>query len=196
MISFDFAYYRPDTAPEAFTLFNSLADDGKNPVYYAGGTEIISRARIHQIEFQAVIDVKSIPECAILTKQGNQTIIGAAVPLNQICESNLFPLLATVAKRTADHTARNRITLGGNICSSLPYKEAVMPLLVCDALVVVAGSNGTTTVPLSQIFNRQIALQKGEFLVQFLIDAVYADLPYQSIKKPGRGARWNTRWFQ
>lgn len=187
MISFDFEYYRPDTIEEAFNIYSKLAGSGKNPVYYGGGTEIISLARVNQIEFKSVVDLKSIPECNTLTTQGNQIIIGAVLPLTQICESNAFPFLTEVAKKTADHTSRNRITLGGNICSSLPYKEAVMPLLACDAQVVTAGSNGKRTVPVSQIFNQNIILQKGEFLVQFIIDAQYAGLPYKSLKKTRQG---------
>ena len=58
-----------------------------------------------------------------------------------------------------------------------------MPLLACDAQVVIAGSNGKITVPLSQIFDQQILLKKGEFLVQFIINNLFASLPYKSLKK-------------
>lgn len=63
MISFDFEYFRPDTIEEAINIFNNLADSGKKPVYYGGGSEIISLARVSQIEFKSVVDLKSIPEC-------------------------------------------------------------------------------------------------------------------------------------
>ncbi len=187
LISFDFEYYRPDTIEEAFNIFNKLADSGKKPIYYGGGTEIISLARVNQIEFKSVVDLKSIPECTTLTTQGNQIILGAALPLTQICESNVFPFLTEVAKRAADHTSRNRITFGGNVCSSLPYRETVMPLLVCDAQVIIAGSNGKRAVTINQNFNQSISLQKGEFLVQFIIDTQYAGLPYKSLKKTRQG---------
>lgn len=187
MISFDFEYYRPDTVEEAFNVFNQLADSGKEPVYYGGGTELISLARVNQIAFKSVVDLKHIQECTTLTTQGNELIIGATLPLTRVCESNVFPLLTEVAKRTADHTSRNRITLGGNICSSLPYKEAVLPLLGCDAQVVIAGSSGKRTVPISQVFNQNIVLQKGEFLVQIIIDTLYTQLPYKSLKKTRQG---------
>lgn len=187
MISFDFEYYRPNTIEEAFNIFNKLFDSGKKPVYYGGGAEIISLARVNQIEFKSVVDLKSIPECTTLTKQGNQIILGAALPLTQICESNVFPFLTEVAKKAADHTSRNRITLGGNVCSSLPYKETVMPLLVCDAQVIIACSNGKRTVAINQIFDQYISLQKGEFIVQFIIDTQYAGLPYKSLKKTRQG---------
>lgn len=187
MISFDFEYYRPDTVEEAINLFWGLADSGKNPIYYGGGAEIISLARVDQIEFKSVIDLKKIQECIALTTQENQIIIGAAVPLTQICESNIFPFLTEVARKTADHSSRNRITLGGNICSLLPYKEAVLPFLVCDARLMIAGNNGKTILPIGQIFDHGMNLQKGEFIVQIMIDTLYTGLPHKSLKKTRQG---------
>lgn len=187
MISFDFEYYRPDTMEEAINLFRGLADSGKNPIYYGGGAEIISLARVNQIEFKAVIDLKKIQECIALTTQENQIIIGAAVTLTQICESNIFPFLTKVAGKTADPSSRNRITLGGNICSILPYKEAMLPFLVCDARVMIAGNNGKTVIPIGQVFDRGMNLQKGEFIVQMMIDTLYTGLPHKSLKKTRQG---------
>ena len=44
MIPFDFEYYRPDSISQAVDLFMSLTRQAKKPMYYGGGTEIISMA--------------------------------------------------------------------------------------------------------------------------------------------------------
>jgi CO/xanthine dehydrogenase FAD-binding subunit len=66
MISFDFEYYRPTTIEEAVHVFQQADSNGKEPLYYSGGTEIISMARLNQLRTGAVIDIKGIPECNVL----------------------------------------------------------------------------------------------------------------------------------
>lgn len=186
MISFDFDYYRPDSVKEAADIYSTLAGQGSKAIYYAGGTEIISRARTNRMRFDSVIDIKSISECRQCGYQGDKLVIGAAVTLTKISDSGLFPLLGECCRRSADHTARDRITLGGNICSSMPYKEALLPLLLCDCEAVTAGSRGVKTRPLTTVFDKELKLDDGEFLVQVKIDRSYTGLPYASIKKTGQ----------
>lgn len=129
MISFDFEYYKPDTIEEAVKIFQDLDSQGKEPLYYSGGTEIITLGRLNQLFTKAVIDLKGIPECNGLEMKNNQLILGSALTLTKIVETNPFPLLTKSAGRIADHTTRGKITLGGNICGSFIYREAV--LLFC-----------------------------------------------------------------
>ena len=57
--------------------------------------------------------------------------------LNKITDSKLFPLLGQTVKQIADHTSRNKITIGGNMNSELIYTESVLPLLLVDAKVKI-----------------------------------------------------------
>lgn len=183
MITFDFEYYRPESIQEAVDTFQTFTQKGKNPIYFAGGTEIISKARLNRMCFDAVIDIKAIPECNVLEFQENMLIMGSAVTLTSICEAGYFPLLSAVCRRTADHTARNMITLGGNICGQIPYREAVLPLLLCDADITVAGMNGIRSLQLNEAFNSKLELNAGEFLVHVALDNSFTAVPYASIKK-------------
>ncbi|UUZ84865.1 FAD binding domain-containing protein [Paenibacillus sp. P26] len=93
MISFDFDYYRPASAAEAVRLFQQADAEGKQPLYYAGGTEIITMARLNQLWTGAVIDIKGIPECRSMEVQKDRLVIGSAVTLTALSEARLFPLL-------------------------------------------------------------------------------------------------------
>jgi CO/xanthine dehydrogenase FAD-binding subunit len=88
------------------------------------------------------------------------------LPLNAIITWNGFPLLSEVAQAVADHTVRNRLTLGGNIAGHLPYRETVLPLLLVDAVVQIAGPQGEKFVPIQDIFQKRLMLTEGELLVQ------------------------------
>lgn len=183
MITFDFDYYKPDSIDEALRTYLQLTGEGKTAIYYAGGTEIISLARIGRAYFDAVIDIKGIPALNVLEFQGDKLVIGAAVSLTRISDFGLFPLLGSVCKRAADHTARNKITLGGNICGKEPYKESLLPLLLADSEINIAGASGIKSLPIAAAFDKELKLENGEFLVQAIVNKRYIDQPYVSIKK-------------
>lgn len=183
MISFDFDYYKPDSVNEAVKMYKDLSDKGKSVIYYAGGTEIISRARLNKMLFNAVIDIKGIPECNTLEFRDDKLIIGSAVTLTRISDSRLFPFLSAICRRSANHTVRDKITIGGNICGKTPYKEALLPLLFSDSEVIIAGIKGNKTRPIKQVFTNDLHLNKGELLVQILVDKKYTELPYFIINK-------------
>ncbi len=183
MIPTKFEYYKMDTLEEAFQTFNELSLQGKNPMYYSGGTEIITMARANNIHMGAVIDIKGIPECCTMEMKDNKLNIGSAVTLSQISESKMFPLLGQTAARIADHTVQCKLTIGGNLCGTIIYKETSLPLMLCDSIVVIFGKNGRREVQFNQIFNKKLNLLPGELLVSLIIDERYFSLPYVHVKK-------------
>ncbi len=183
MIPFDFEYYKPSTIEEVVHVYQTVTDRGQKAMFISGGTEFITFARINKITTDAIIDMKGIPECLVLEIQGNELVIGAAVPLNKISDSGIFPLLGESVKQIADHTSRNKITIGGNLFSQLKYREGVLPLLILDAKAKIASKDGEEVIPLKEIFNNQTGLKNGQFLVQIMIDKEYLDYPFISLKK-------------
>ena len=183
MIPFKFEYYKPDTLEEAFQLYNNLTNQGKNPLYYGGGTEIITMARANNIHMGAVIDIKGIPACCDMGFKDNKLYIGSAVTLSQITESKLFPLLGLVAARIADHTVQCKLTIGGNLCGTIIYRETSLPLLICESKAVIFGKNGEREVQVNQIFDKKLNLLPGEILVNLITEINYCSLPYVHVKK-------------
>ena len=183
MIAYDFQYHRPSSIEEAVSLFQSLDREGKEPLYFSGGTEIITLGRVNRVRTGAVIDIKGIPDCLELKKEENTVTLGAAQTLNKIREAQLFPFLSKAIVEIADHTARNKITLGGNICANIKYRETVLPLLLTESRVVITGPTGEKQVPLSEVFDRVLKLERGEMLVRVMTEQQEIDLPFLCVKK-------------
>ncbi|MCF8008601.1 MAG: FAD binding domain-containing protein [Halanaerobiales bacterium] len=183
MISFDFDYYKANNAKEAYNKYIELENKNKDVFYYNGGTELVTYARKGKINFDALIDINNIPACREHKINGEKIILGASLNLNQITEKNYFPLLSKSVQVIADHTTRNQITLGGNLTGRLPYKEALLPLLVTDAKITTIGKDGFKTRKITDLFDKRLKLNKGELLLQIIVRKDKADLPYYQDRK-------------
>jgi CO/xanthine dehydrogenase FAD-binding subunit len=178
MIPHNFAYMQPTSLEAAFGAYRAAAEAGKSPVYYAGGTEVISYARQGNIAPGAVIDLKRVPECLVRdTTEDGMLAFGACLTLNQVVAGARFPLLSQAA-HIIDHTIRNRLTLGGNITGRLPYRETVLPFLVAEGVAVLYGPEGERSVPLMEIFRARLRLKTGEILVQLRVPQDVAKAPW------------------
>ncbi|MDP4110156.1 MAG: FAD binding domain-containing protein [Bacillota bacterium] len=182
MIPFDFEYYLPDTLKEASEIFVTLQKEGRSPLYYGGGTEIISMARVMNVTPGAVIDIKKIPECLEFGINDNHITIGAAVTLAKITASGIFPLLGLAAGRIADHTVQEKITLGGNLAGTIIYHESLLPLLISDSSVCLQSAEGLKEAPVPEVFSGG-GLRPGELIVKISLEKKFAQCPYFHIKK-------------
>ena len=183
MIAFDLIYCRPDTLQEAVDIFMQFESEGKTALYYAGGSEIITMCRSGSIHPNAIIDIKCIPECTALTVDRQALHIGSACTLNQISTSNHFPLLRLSCGRIADHTNQCRITLGGNLCGNIIYRETSLPLLLANADTMLFGPEGARTVSFESVFNGQMRLKPGELIVAMHIPTWALSARHFHIKK-------------
>ena len=181
MIHFDVVYLRPESMAEAVECYADAAGRGQDPVFYAGGTEITTFCRTGKVRPGCLIDIKGIPDCQALGVEGgsgrDELVFGAGVTLNRVIESELFAPLSRACERIADHTVRNRLTLGGNIAGQLPYREALLPLLAGGARFVLAGPAGVRTLPADAAFASRLMHAEGELLVQVRIDRRATALP-------------------
>ncbi len=183
MIPFDFIYCRPSTLKEALDAYRQLQSEGKNPVYYAGGSEIITLCRAGEIRPGGVIDLKNIPECKALALDERALHIGSVCTLNQIKESKLFNLLRLACGRIADHTNQCRITLGGNLCGSIIYRETSLPLLISEAELTLFGPEGERRIAFDKVFKGRMELQPGELVLQIHIPSWALKARHYHVKK-------------
>lgn len=186
MIPIDFTYCQAETLQEAAEIHAQFLKDGLSPVYYGGGSEIITMARAGSISPGAVIDIKKIDECNVLEADDGGLLVGAANSLSRIKESKYFPLLGSACGRIADHTNQCRITLGGNLCGSIRYRETSLPLLLCDATLILFGPDGKRAVPFQEAFQRRLRLADSEFVSQVCIPGWALRAKWLHVKKTAR----------
>ncbi len=183
MIPFDFSYYRPDSLKEAAEISQQLASQRKTGVFYGGGSEIITLCRAGSIHPQGVIDIKKIPECTDLYMNADGLTIGAACTLNKIKESRHFPLLGLACGRIADHTNQCRITLGGNLCGTIIYRETSLPLMLSDAQIDLYGPEGQRSVPFNTVYRGRMELKPQELVLRVHIPKWALHAGYAHIKR-------------
>lgn len=183
MIPFNFIYCRPNTLKEAYESFCQFQREGKAPLYYAGGSEIITMCRGGSIKPGAVIDIKNIPECNMLCKDQEGLHLGSTCTLTKIKESNPFPLLSLCCGRIADHTNQCRITLGGNLCGSILYRETSLPLLSSNAMITFWGDKGLREQAFSSLFQGRMHLNPGELIVKITVPTWALNAPYFHVKQ-------------
>lgn len=169
MIPFPLAYYRPDTPHEATALYRDLQAAGHRPIYYGGGTEILTGSRLNQVDADVLIDLKGIPAMTQVTVDDQAIGFGAGLTLAQTAADDSWPLLTATVDRIADHTSRSKITLGGNLGSMLPYREAALPFLLVDSWADVASGDSIEKRPFQSVFDGQLTLSPGEFLLRLNI---------------------------
>lgn len=164
MNSNPFTYYKPDSKEELVHLIDELVDLKIAYALYAGGTELVTMFRQGKGLVDAVIDLKGISELTKVTKSENSVVIGAAVPLNQVIESVDNATIQEALRAIADHTVRNKLTIGGNICGRLPYREAILPMLCRNAEVTVLEKGNLVAYPIDKIFDKRLKLSPNAVL--------------------------------
>ena len=172
MIAGDVNYLKATNAEEALTLWKA----GRHSRYLAGSTEILTLSKKLGYPVHTLIDIKALAETRNAGPQtgprGEGYYFGAALTLNEVEDTGAFPLLSATVRKVADHTIRNRLTLGGNVCGMLPYREAVLPLLLADAEVHSLGPEGGYRVRnLRWCFDKRLALDPGELVLGFWVGA-------------------------
>src|SRR5699024_12684705 len=119
MISYNFDYFQPNTIQEAMDLFQTLQEQQKDPVYFSGGTEMITLGRGNKMTAGAVIDIKHISECETFEEGNGQLTLGSALTLTKIRNMKKKTLIEDVIIEIADHMMRNKITVSGKYIANI-----------------------------------------------------------------------------
>lgn len=193
---------------------------GPTPRYLAGGTEILTTARRSAAyAVGALVDIKAVPEAkaagalpaslagAAWLGEAEATggapagaagvYFGAALPLAELEDGRLFPLLSNAARGIADRTTRNRLSLGGNVAGQLPYREAVLPLLAAGALGYSALPGDASAAGEAKLrlvrwglrsrFDKRLVLLPGELLLGFWVPKAATEARAAYVRKTRTG---------
>lgn len=162
-----FDYSKPESLEEAL----SYLDENPGTKILAGGTDLMILLGRNRVTCDHILDIKAISEVKELSYTEDEGLfIGAAITANQICESDIirenYSALAEAADNLASYQIRNRATLVGNICNASPGADLAAPLLVYDAKVHIASTEGNRVVEINEFFTgvRQTVVKENEIV--------------------------------
>jgi xanthine dehydrogenase FAD-binding subunit len=162
-------YDAPKTTREAVAL---LAEHDGRARVLAGGTDILVQLREGRRNCDLLVDVKHIPEVNELTFDPEIGLrLGAAVPCYRIYEhaqvAKAYPGLIDAVALVGGIQIQSRASVGGNLCNASPAADTIPPLIVSEAVCVIAGPRGTRELPVEQFCTGpgRTALGRGELLV-------------------------------
>jgi CO/xanthine dehydrogenase FAD-binding subunit len=140
------------------SLDEALRLKSENPqaVPIAGGTDLMVAINFDRIRPNAVLNLNEVPELRGWSRANGTLRLGAGLTYAEAMReplAGLLPALAEASRTVGSPQIRNRGTIGGNLGTSSPAGDALPPLLVGGADVVLASVRG----------ERRVAL--GEFVV-------------------------------
>jgi aerobic carbon-monoxide dehydrogenase medium subunit len=164
-----FDYVKPSSVAEAITALRDGGDDAK---ILAGGQSLIPVLRLRLATPSVLIDLGGIPELRGIREDGDRIAIGAMTAYYDVIRDDLVKqhvtLLAQATETVADGQVRHRGTLGGSLAHADPAGDLGAVALALDAELVIAGADGTRTVPASEFFVDYFttAIGEGEILTE------------------------------
>jgi len=129
-------YHRPATLDEAISLLGA-----EGATVLGGGTSLVP-SRASADTATALIDLQGLGLNEI-ELDADRIVIEAMVTLRGLVDSDLVPaMLRDLARREAPNTIRNAATIGGAVATGDAESELLAGLLVFQAEVAVADSDG------------------------------------------------------
>jgi carbon-monoxide dehydrogenase medium subunit len=165
-------YEAPESMEKAVAL---LAGANGGARVLAGGTDLLVQMRADVVDPELIVDIKKIRETRTITQDKGGFRIGAAVTGAELKEhtqlKQAWPGVVEAANLIGSTQVQGRATLGGNLCNGSPAADSVPALMAAGAVATIAGPNGTRDLPVEDVMlgPRQLALQRGEFVVSFLL---------------------------
>jgi len=170
-----FNYYKPQNLDEAVKLMDEYKDSVK-PLL--GGTDLHLMIREGMIQVDNVIDLKGVTNLDKFFIKDGYLYIGASVTFTRLIESDVikekFPVLWETSKKIASMGIRNRATLIGNICSSVPSADSAPALMNRDATVHIKSVEGEREVNINEFFTgpRKNVLKENEIVTHIKIPVI------------------------
>lgn len=145
-------YFEPKSVSEALSLLAKYRDHAK---IIAGGTDVMVDLKYKE-EADCLVNIKRLPGMNGIQENGTGVRIGPLVTIREIETSELvrerLSLLWEACHQFASLQIRNTATIGGNVCRASPSGETLAPLLVLEAKVKLAFSDGEKSEAFNSFF--------------------------------------------
>lgn len=111
----------------------------------AGGTDLMPASHAGKLTLRpTLINLRHVAELRGIAVEGGRIRIGALTTVAELIDDAIVrervPVLAEAADHFASGQIRNAATVGGNVCNASPAGDLLVPLLVLDAAVELAGA--------------------------------------------------------
>lgn len=128
----NFDYHAPKTLAEATQLASTL----EHAVILAGGTWLLNLLK-KTSSIKHVVSLKYVAGLKGVSIQGDSLYVGAAENLDDLSRNKLvgeyFLVLQKAINKLATPQIRNMATIGGNLCTCLPWADLTCVLLALNA---------------------------------------------------------------
>jgi carbon-monoxide dehydrogenase medium subunit len=170
----DFDYLRPANLDAALAM---LAEHYGNAVPLAGGQSLMPMMNFRVAAPEVLIDLADVPELRGIMRDGDVVRIGAMTRYVQLSKDPIIladvPLIGMALPHIAHDAIRNRGTIGGSLALADPAAEMPALMLALDAVIEVAGANGTRLIKADDFFLGcfETVLQEDELITAISIPA-------------------------
>jgi carbon-monoxide dehydrogenase medium subunit len=167
-----FEYERASTVGEALALLDRFGPEAR---VVAGGHSLIPMMKLRLAQPEALIDINDVSELSYIRLEGDQLCIGALARHAELLASAVvgehYPILHDAERVIADPIVRNRGTVGGSLCQADPSEDLSAAFAAIRANTVIAGPNGTRTVPAREfhVGPYETVVAQGELLTEIRV---------------------------
>jgi len=135
-----------------------------------GGTDVMVDVNFDRARPETIINLNRINELQGWRRDNGSLWLGAALSYTDVITSDvasIAPALAEASRTVGSPPIRNRGTIGGNLATASPAGDALPPLLVEGAEVLVASTRAHRSLPLAEflIGPKSNALAPDELIV-------------------------------
>jgi CO/xanthine dehydrogenase FAD-binding subunit len=165
----DLEILQPATLAEALELRATHPE----AIALAGGTDLMVELNFDRLRPPAVLDLTRVPELREWAPEDGRIRVGAGVSYTRIIDElgDRLPGLAIASRTVGSLQIRNRGTVGGNLATASPAGDGLPPLYTSSAVVEVASTRGTRSVPVAEFVTgpKQTALAPDELITAFAL---------------------------
>ena len=186
---FDVDYIKVTNLEDALTFLNT---NGAQTKILAGGTDIMVDMRSGALKTRFLLDVSRLDNLRQIEMRDGQLLIGAAVTISELLESDLItdmaPALRKAGEKFASRQIRNMATIGGNVAHCSPCGDTIPPLLIHDAEAVVLTSEGQRRVTIEEMASGpyHCSLHSNEIISHFVLQPTPQEVNFADFQKIGR----------
>jgi CO/xanthine dehydrogenase FAD-binding subunit len=167
-----FDYERP---PNLRAALDALSKHGAKAKLLAGGQSLIPMLNVRLIKPGRLIDIGRLNELQYITDEYSQIRIGALTTHNAILRSSVVaagcPIVIEAYRHVANHSIRNRGTIGGNLCHNDPAFEIPLVVTLAGATMVARSARSSRNIDAARFFKAPFStdLAADEMLVEIRV---------------------------